>query len=52
MDNVKLSATTGMTIYYADSIVFKNGSTVTVSSGNPVTVYNASVSGITTHTYP
>jgi polygalacturonase len=52
LNNVKLSATKGMRIYYADSIVFTNGSTVTVSSGNPVTVYKATVTGITTHTYP
>jgi len=52
LDNVKVTASTGMGIYYADSIVFKNGSTVTVSSGSPVTIYDASVTGITTHNYP
>ena len=52
LDNVKVTASTGMGIYYADSIVFKNGSTVTVSSGYPVTIYDASVTGITTHNYP
>lgn len=51
-NNVKLSATTGMRIYYADNIVFTNGSSVSVSSGNPVTIYKATVSGISTHTYP
>jgi polygalacturonase len=51
-DNVKISATTGMKIYYASSIVFQNGSSVSVSSGNAVTIYDASVSGISTHTYP
>jgi polygalacturonase len=51
LDNVKITATTGMGIYYADGIVFKNGSTITVSSGNPVTIYSATVSGITTHNY-
>lgn len=51
-DDVKISATTGMRIYYADSIVFTNGSSVSVSSGYPVTIYKATVSGITTHTYP
>ena len=52
LDNVKISATTGMKIYYASSIVFTNGSSVSVSSGNAVTVYDATVSGISTHTYP
>lgn len=52
LDNVKISATKGMTIYYADGIVFKNGSSITVSSGYPVTIYSATVSGITTHSYP
>lgn len=52
LDNVKISATTGMRIFHASSIVFQNGSSVSVSSGYPVTVYDASVSGITTHTYP
>ena len=41
-----------MRLYYASSIVFTNGSSVSVSSGNPVTIYDATVSGITTHTYP
>jgi polygalacturonase len=51
-DNVKISATTGMKIYYASSIVFQNGSSVSVSSGNAVTIYKATVSGIATHNYP
>lgn len=51
-DNVHISATTGMRIYHASSIVFTNGSSVSVSSGYPVTIYDATVSGITTHTYP
>jgi hypothetical protein len=38
-------------IYYADGIVFSNGSTVT-GGANPVTIYAATVSGITTHNYP
>jgi len=50
-DNVKISATTGMRLYYADSMVFTNSSKVTVSSGNPVTIYKATVSGISTVTY-
>jgi len=52
LDNVKISATTGMKIYFASGIVFTNGSSVSVSSGNAVTVYKATVTGITTHTYP
>jgi 3D (Asp-Asp-Asp) domain-containing protein len=51
-DNVKISATTGMNIYHANSIVFTNGSSVSVSSGYPVTIYDATVSGISTHIYP
>lgn len=51
-NNVQISATTGMKIYYANSIVFTNGSSVSVSSGYPVTIYDASVTGITTHNYP
>jgi polygalacturonase len=51
-DNVKISATTGMKIYYASPIVFTNGSSVSVSSGYPVTIYDATVSGIATHNYP
>ncbi|HEU6449753.1 MAG TPA: glycosyl hydrolase family 28 protein [Verrucomicrobiae bacterium] len=51
-DNVHISATTGMKIYYANSIIFTNGSNISVSSGYPVTIYNASVSGIGTHNYP
>ena len=52
LDNVKISATTGMRIFHAASIVFQNGSSVTASSGNPVTIDDAAVSGITTHAYP
>jgi polygalacturonase len=51
-NNVKISATTGMRLYYCSSMVFSNGSSVSVSSGNPVTIYDATVTGITTHTYP
>lgn len=51
-DNVHISATKGMKIYHASSIVFTNGSSVSVSSGYPVTIWDASVSGISTHTYP
>lgn len=51
LDNVKISESKTFEIYYADSIVFKNGSSVTVSSGNPVTIYDATVTGISTHNY-
>lgn len=51
LNNVKINSSVGMDIYYADSIVFTNGSSISVSSGNAVTIYDASVSGITTHTY-
>ena len=52
LSHVNISATTGMKIYYANSIVFTNGSSVSVSSGYPVTIYDATVSGIGTHNYP
>jgi len=45
-DNVKISATTGMEAYFVSGLVFKNGSSLTVTSGNAVTTYSASVSGI------
>jgi polygalacturonase len=51
LDNVKITSTAGMGIYFADSIVFKNGSSITVSTGNAVTIYDATVTGITTHNY-
>jgi len=51
LDNVKITATTGMNIFYADGIVFKNGSKVTVSSGAAVTTYKATVTGVTTTAY-
>jgi polygalacturonase len=51
LDNVKITSSVGMNIFYADGIVFKNGSSITVSSGNAVTIYDATVSGITTHNY-
>ena len=49
--NVQISASTGMKIYYASSVAFASGSTVSVSSGNAVTIYDATVTGITTHNY-
>ena len=52
LSNVKLAESGSKTfeIYYADGIVFSNGSTVTGGS-YPVTIYDATVSGISTHTY-
>jgi len=51
LDNVKITATTGMNIFFADGIVFKNGSKVTVSSGAAVTTYKSTVTGVTTTAY-
>jgi polygalacturonase len=51
LTNVQISATTGMKIYYAGPIVFAGDSSVSVSSGNAVTIYDATVSGISTVTY-
>jgi polygalacturonase len=51
-NNVKISGTTGLKIYFANAIVFTNGSSITPSSGNAVTIYKATVTGITTHNYP
>ncbi len=45
-DNVKISASKGMTANFVSGAVFKNGSSITVSSGNAITTYNASISGI------
>lgn len=50
-DNVKISGNKGMEIFHATGISFMNGSTVTPSSGNAVTIYDASVSGIATVNY-
>lgn len=49
-DNVKISATKGMKAFNVTGLVFKNGSSITVTSGNAVTKYNASVAGIDTVT--
>jgi polygalacturonase len=49
--NVQISATTGMKIYYAGPVTFTGGSTVSVSSGNAVTIYDATVTGISTTEY-
>jgi polygalacturonase len=51
LDNVKINATTGMNVFYADGIVFQNGSSVTASSGAAVTTYQATVTGVTTTAY-
>jgi polygalacturonase len=45
-DNVQISASTGMKAYFVTGAVFKNGSRITASSGNAITTYNASISGI------
>jgi len=51
LSNVKISESKTFEIYFADGVVFSNGSTV--SGGTyPVTIYAATVSGITTHNYP
>jgi polygalacturonase len=51
-DNVQIQAKTGMDIFHATGIVFENGSTVQATTGSAVIVYDANVTGITTHTYP
>jgi len=52
LSNVKLAESGSKTfeIYYADGVVFSNGSTVTGGT-YPVTIWDATVSGISTHTY-
>jgi hypothetical protein len=46
-DNVKISAKTGMTANFVNGAVFKNGSKITVSSGNAfVSTYKSTISGI------
>jgi polygalacturonase len=49
-DNVKISATKGMVANFVTGAVFKNGSSITVSSGNAITTYKASITGINTTT--
>ena len=51
LDNVKISAKTGMEIFHASGVSFINGSSVTPQSGAAVTVYDAQVTGITTTAY-
>jgi hypothetical protein len=45
-DNVTIKATAGMKAYFVTGLVFKNGSSISVPTGNAVTTYNASVAGI------
>jgi polygalacturonase len=49
--NVKIQATKGMEIFHAKGISFTNGSSITVSSGAQATVYDATVTGMTTTAY-
>jgi len=48
LDNVRITASSGMKILHATGVVFTNGSTITPKSGAPVTIYDATVSGIAT----
>jgi polygalacturonase len=50
-DNVKIQANTGMEIFHATGVQFTNGSAVTPKSGAAVTVYDATVTGVTTTPY-
>ena len=45
-DNVSNSAKTGMKAYFVSGLVFKNGSSITVTSGSAVSTYSTSISGI------
>jgi len=45
-DNVQINASAGMKANFVTGAVFKNGSRITASSGNAITTYNASISGI------
>jgi polygalacturonase len=49
-DNVKITATTGMKAYFVDGIVFKNNSSITVTSGNAITTNSTTISGISATT--
>jgi len=46
LDSVKILATSGMKAYFVTGLIFKNGSSITVTNGNAITTYNATVSGI------
>ncbi|HVY37699.1 MAG TPA: glycosyl hydrolase family 28 protein [Polyangia bacterium] len=48
LDNVRISASTGLKIFHATGVSFMNGSTIAPKSGPPVTIYDATVSGIAT----
>ena len=50
-DNVKIQANTGMEIFHATGVQFTNGSSVTPKSGAALTVYDATVTGVTTTPY-
>jgi polygalacturonase len=50
-DNVKIQANTGMEIFHATGVQFTNGSSVTPKSGAAVTVYDATVTGVSTTPY-
>jgi polygalacturonase len=52
LDAVSIQAKTEMKIFHASGVSFINGSTVTVSTPPAVVVYDATVTGIATHTYP
>jgi len=50
-DNVKITATTGMTANYINGASFINGSTITVSGGNAfISTYSSTITGINTIT--
>jgi len=46
LDNVKITASTGMTANFVSGLIFKNGSTITTSSGSALTTYSTTFSGI------
>ncbi len=50
-DNVRIQATAGMEIFHATGVSFTDASVVTPKSGTAVTVYDATVTGITTTAY-
>ncbi len=45
-DNVSINATAGMKAYFVTGLVFRNGSSITASSGSAVTTYTTTISGI------
>jgi polygalacturonase len=46
LDNVKISAETGMTANFVTGLVFKNGSSIKTSRGDAIKTYQADVTGI------